>query len=323
MKWLVLAIMLAWLGVCIPQSIHIWAAIKHEPGSFDYNMAIGRAILLDVMPMLTMWIGGMLASAHYTIADKAYEKASRRWAKQYKQGMNPEPLPKLEAFIDDYPSVARGLVKWVPIMFVALVLVNTVSYFAYYIEYDKNLALYTLVWFNFSIGVYIFRPVVFLARTVVPGLISWGLGRFAAVVHLEDIANDVAAVAKWVWELPVTLGLLTREPRVQLAKQPASPTVGDTIDYAAALKEFYAADPEGDMKVLASQIGTSYETLRRHRNKLLESDPTFVKEGRGRYIVKGIDIQGDTAIEDVGNTEAIDFTKPGEQKVPPKYARGD
>lgn len=203
MKFVVLFVLIAWLVTSLPQDAFIWASTTHGAGSWHWYMSYGRAFLLGFLPILTTWLGGFLESQHLTETKRAYREIEKRWNRRAgrhdAEWIKANPIADEENFYATHITPAKALSGWVPRMFFLLITIISISYFGYYEEYGKDLKMFGIVWWKQPIGEVIFEPLVAAVRTFITGVVTYVLGKIAAVVGIQDLPADIKAFIAEAW----------------------------------------------------------------------------------------------------------------------------
>lgn len=204
MKVIVLIVLFAWLITSLPQDAFIWAATEHPVGSFDWMMGYGRAGLLGFLPLLTIWVEGILAQRHLDETQEEYKKKEGLWGRRRRKygadWAEENPLVDEEKFYESHITPAKKLAKWVPFMFGLLIVIISLSYLGYYEEYGIDLKMFRIEWWGWSIGEKIFRPLVVVIRMGITGVVTYVLGKIAAVLGVQELPADIAIFLGKVWE---------------------------------------------------------------------------------------------------------------------------
>lgn len=221
MRVIVLLVLIAWLVTSLPQDAFIWASTTHAEGSWHFQMSYGRAFLLGFLPILTIWVEGVLATRHLDETRKDYREREKRWnrraGRRDAQWATDNPLIDEERFYETHVTPAKQLATWVPRMFFLLIAIIAISYFGYYEEFGKDLAMFNIKLGDFELGKTIFEPLVAVVRTFITGVVTYVLGKIAAVLGVQDLPKDFGVwLGKvWAWVFP-------EKPIVEETPQPAT-----------------------------------------------------------------------------------------------------
>lgn len=208
MRVIVLLVLVAWLVTSLPQDAFIWTATSHAEGSWHWWMSYGRAFLLGFLPIVTIWVEGILATRHLNETKTEYNERRKRWnrraGRRDAQWAKDNPLIDEEEFYAAHVTPAKQLAAWVPRMFYLLISIIAISYFAYYEEYGKDLAIYNVEWWGVAFGRVLFEPLVAAIRTFITGVVTYVLGKIAAVLGVQDLPRDFGEGMKkvWAWVFP-------------------------------------------------------------------------------------------------------------------------
>lgn len=195
MRFVVLLTLILWLFVCVPQDAFLWASTTHDPGSFDWVMGYARALVLGFLPILTVWVEGILDATHIGESKEEYKKRRKAWTrKETRYGddwARQNPLIDEDEFINGYATAAKRLSRWVPWMFALLNTVISLSYLGYYEEYGKDIKMFHILIWGMPVGEYVLRPLTIIMRTTITWVVGYVLGKIAAVLGVQDLPKDV------------------------------------------------------------------------------------------------------------------------------------
>lgn len=178
MKILILLVMIVWLVASLPQTRFIWVPTIYEQGSFDWIAANLRAVIIDFLPLAVVFVESQLLSRH---TDKARRSFGRRKDKDELD---------FDVWQETYSTTEKGVAKQMPRLFVMSTIVISVSYWAYYTEFGRDMALYHVEPLGLKIGGLI-EFLVLVVYLTISALFTYGWGKLMSAFEVHTVLEDL------------------------------------------------------------------------------------------------------------------------------------
>jgi len=267
MKILVLLVMILWLVASLPQTRFIWVP-DYSQRNFDWVAANLRAVIIDFLPLVVVFVESQLLSKH---TDRARRSFNRRDDK--------EELD-FDIWKQSYPTIEKTVAKQMPRLFIASTLVISVSYWAYYTEFGRDLALYEIPYVG---GVVKF--LVLVVYLTISALFTYGWGKLMSAFEVDTVLEDFGKWLAKTFSKPKSKGSQT------LAKVSSEDKPKPKVSVRVIVKrrretifKLLLENVEQDSEQLAKRFGVSSQTIR-NDYKALEKENKILYE-RGKVTIK-------------------------------------
>ena len=266
MKILILLVMVIWLAASLPQTRFIWVP-DYEQGSFDWIAANLRALIIDFLPLMVIFMESQLLTRHIDKARRSFGKRSDRDELDF------------DSWQRTYPTTERTVAKQMPRLFVMSTVVISVSYWAYYTEFGRDLALYHIEPLGLRIGGLI-EFLVLVVYLTISALFTYGWGKLMSAFEVHTILEDFG---KFVQSLTksLTKQKTKKQPVPSVTKQ--SSKKGKRISTEkrrAKLFEKLSEDTNQRTEDLAKELKVSDQTIRNDYRVLEAQNKISYKGGR-------------------------------------------
>lgn len=268
MKILILAVMILWLVASLPQTRFIWVPDIYGQGSFDWVAANLRAVIIDFLPLVVVFVESQLLARH---TDKAKRSFNRK--------DNKDELD-FDVWQQSYPTTERSVAKQMPRLFIASTLVISVSYWAYYTEFGRELALYDIKYIG---GIIEF--LVLVVYLTISALFTYGWGKLMSAFEVNTVLEDFAKFGQTLFK---------QKPRKRVIEKPSVPKPKKRKKIPAKkrraeLFERLCQDVSQRTEDLAKEFGVSDQTIR-NDYRYLEQEGK-IKYDRGKISI--VEQEGD------------------------------